>query len=395
MTRTAKPNVFVIASVSLLGVLLLARMAWAQPAPADASADGQPAAGATDAQTAANLPPGTMVMRRVVINDPQTGLDAYSIMAPVGWTTKGQVVWQLDRPSAPMSFVVHTADAGNTEGFTEFPSQVFVWSQVDSMFAAQAGGKVEGCPIVAPADGPIDAIERVILPQLQNVVGQISVVSTQDLPDVAQAYAPTYAQPGQPAGQTLAGKVRIEYTENGLTKQAEIVCVFIKSESPSGVVWGMDHLSVVYAPKGSLDQELPKLNFILASLQENPHFDAAVTEVSRELVEEAQEHLAAVMEQSQIREAAAEQMSAEQEADWQANEKARFDAVENYDTGAVRGMMNMKDPHDGSIVQVPDDALHAWSNGNEVIWTSDPNFKPSMYDNSDWQEVQPTNESGY
>jgi hypothetical protein len=86
---------------------------------------------------------------------------------------------------------------------------------------------------------------------------------------------------------------------------------------------------------------------------------------------------------------AQQKMSDEQMSHWEANENARFNAVENYDDGAIRGVVNYFDPHSNDTVQIPDDATHVWSDGGQIIYTDNENFKPSQYENGDWQELQP------
>lgn len=350
------------------------------------------AAAVVRADLPAKLPAGALLFQRSVIHDTQgTGLDAYTINIPSGWHQENRIIWNLKRTAAPSDLYVHVVNPRGSEEFTYFPSCLFVWSPMYQQYYAQLGGQVQGCPIVRPVNGPQAAIQNVVVPfYLKELVGRYQVISSQDLPQMAAAYAPTYNKPGQPQGVVQAGEVRIEYDDGSRTEQQDIYCVFVLVRGPAGYVWGLDHIVAFKAEKGALDASGKKFALMAASLLPTPKFVDAVDKVTNLLVQQFYQNQAALMERVAIQEKAQRQISDEIMSGWEAREKARDAAIENYDAGAIRGVVDERDPHTGDVVQVPDDATHAWSNASgEIIYTDSESFNPSKIGNGDWQELTP------
>ena len=69
------------------------------------------------------------------------------------------------------------------------------------------GGKVQGCLIVRPTDGPIASIQKTIIPvYLKEIKDQYQVVSSEELPKLSAQLAPIYNHPGQPEGTITPAK---------------------------------------------------------------------------------------------------------------------------------------------------------------------------------------------
>jgi hypothetical protein len=340
----------------------------------------------------ADLPAGTLVFHRVVIHDEQgTGLDAYTLNVPDGWRCQNRVIWNLQRTVAPTDLFVQVVNPAGSEEFTYFPSGVFVWSRAYQQYSAQMGGRVQGCPIRQPVNGPLFAIRNVIIPAyLKDIDGRYSVVSSQELPKMAAAYAPTYNKPGQPQGVVRAGTMRIEYQQGERTMQQDIYCVYVIVSGPAGYVWALDHIVSFKAQKGALDQSGKKFSLMAASLLPTPKFMDAVDRVTNMLVQRFYQNQQALMQRVAIEEKAQQQISNQIMSGWEARSNAQTAAIDNYDAGAIRGVNREVDPHTGDTVEVPDEATHAWSSSSgEIIYTDNENFKPSDYKNADWEELTP------
>ncbi|HXB01281.1 MAG TPA: hypothetical protein VNV15_00515 [Opitutaceae bacterium] len=339
----------------------------------------------------ADLPAGTLVFHRVVIHDEQgTGLDAYTLNIPAGWQCQNRVIWDLQRTVAPTDLYVQVVNPAGSEEFTYFPSGVFVWSRAYQQYSAQMGGRVQGCPIRQPANGPLAAIKYVIIPAYLKGLGNYSVVSSKELPQMAAAYAPTYNKPGQPQGEVRAGTMRIEYQQGDRTMQQDIYCVFVIVSGPAGYVWALDHIVSFKAQKGALDQSGKKFSLMAASLLPTPKFMDAIDRVTNMLIQQFYQNQQALMQRVAIEEKAQQQISDQIMSGWEARSAAQTTAIDNYDAGAIRGVNNEVDPHTGDTVQVPDEATHAWSSSSgEIIYSDNENFKPGDYKNADWEELTP------
>jgi hypothetical protein len=260
---------------------------------------------------------------------------------------------------------------------------------MNQQFAAQQGGQVQGCPILRPANGPVAAIRSIVIPYyLKQLGGQYAVLSSQELPAMAAAFAPTYATEGQAPAQVRAGVVRIEYNQNGRAMDQDIYSVYLLIQGPGGYVWGLDHITAFKAEKGALDQATKTFALMAGSLQPTPKFMDAIGRVTSSLVQQFYQTQEATMQRVAAEVQAEQQVSQQIMSGWQARQKAETDAIANYDAGAIRGVTNEKDAY-GNIVQVPDEAAHAWTDASgEVVYTESESFNPSQYKNVDWQQLK-------
>jgi hypothetical protein len=300
------------------------------------------------------------------------------------------VIWNLQRTAAPTDLYVQVVNPEGSEEFTYFPAGLFVWSQAYQQYSAQLGGRVQGCLIRQPVNGPLMAIRNVIIPAYLKGLGNYSVVSSQELPKMAAAYAPTYNKPGQPQGVVRAGTMRIEYQQGDRTMQQDIYCVFVIVRGPAGYVWALDHIVSFKAQKGGLDQSGKKFSLMAASLLPTPKFLDAVDRVTNMLIQQFYQNQQALMQRVAIEEKAQQQISDQIMSGWEARSAAQTEAIDNYDAGAIRGVTREVDPHTGDTVEVPDEATHAWSSSSgEIIYSDSENFKPGDYKNADWEELTP------
>jgi hypothetical protein len=297
------------------------------------------------------------------------------------------VNWNLQRTVAPCDLYVRIASPDNAALFVQLPSLVFVWSEMNARYAAQTGGQVQGCPIVRPVDGPAAAIENVIIPLALKGI-RYRVVSQQELPRMAAAFAPTYQQPGQPSGTVRAGVMRIEYEQGGRAMEQEIYCVFLLNQGMGGYVWGLDHIVAFKAEKGHLDREAKRFTMMASSLLPTPRFMDALTKVTAALIQQFYQSQQALMARVAAEVQAQHEISAQSIASWKARSDANFKAIDNWANGAIRGVTPTKDAS-GATVNVPNAATHAWSNASgEVIYSTNESFRPSQYKNVDWQRLK-------
>jgi hypothetical protein len=77
-------------------------------------------------------------------------------------------------------------------------------------------------------------------------------------------------------------------------------------------------------------------------------------------------------------------------ANWRARQQAMAVAADCYGAGGTRRVVTEKDPHSGTLVPVPGDCLHAWSNSDgDVVYTDSASFRPNDIKAADWQELTP------
>ena len=363
------------------GLWLLASAGlWADPL-VDSSAPEHPL----------DLPAGTLLFHRNIVRDTDgTGLEAYTIDLPAGWVGQSQVLWNLQRKVAPSDLLVRVVNPQAGQEFMHFPTDIFVWSPRYQQLSAQLGGWVQGCRILQPVDGPLLAIQKVIIPEDLKDVTKYTVVSSQELPDLAAAYAPSYNPPGRPQRVVRAGKVRLEYEETGRVMRHDIFCVFILASSPAGSIWELDHVMSFKEEKGIPDQTDRQFALMAASLMPTAKFLDAQDKMTGLLMQQASRDAGVLMRATAAAENAQVAIPGPVLTEWQGRQGAEGEAARDYAAGEIRRVVSEKDPHSGDIVPVPDDITHIWSDATgDIVYTDSTTFKPTEIKQSDWQEFTP------
>jgi hypothetical protein len=60
--------------------------------------------------------------------DPQSGLEAFSLLVPQNWQISGGVTWVPERPAAPAQIGLQLANPNGLEAFETFPNLYFTWT---------------------------------------------------------------------------------------------------------------------------------------------------------------------------------------------------------------------------------------------------------------------------
>ena len=260
------------------------------------------------------------------------------------------------------------------------------------------------------------AIQKLVIPDiLKDLNGKYNVVSSKELPQLAAAYAPTYARPGGPQPAVRAGKVRVEYEEGGRTMQQDVYCALVLTTLQAGSVWSLDHLMSFKEEKGLPDQTDRQFAIMAASLLPTAKFLEAQDKMTAALIQQANQFAAAQIQQgvdkgkalqaisqdimanwkglaAQVggEEKAEQDISQDLMANWRMRQQAEAGEIANYGFGDVHGVVTEKDAHTGDWVPVPDDYTHVWSAPNgDLVYTSNNDFKPATLINADWREMKP------
>jgi hypothetical protein len=339
-----------------------------------------------------DLPAGTLLFHRNVVRDTDgTGLEAYTIDLPAGWQGESQVLWDLDRKVAPSDLLVRVVNPRGGQEFMYLPSVICVWSPKYQAMAAQLKGKIQGCRILEPVDGPLVAIQKLVIPDnFKDLDGKYTVTSSQELPDLAAAYAPTYNRPGRPQRVVRAGKVRIEFDEGGRTMQQDVYCVFILARTSGGVIWELDHTVSFKEEKGIPDQTDRQFALLAVSLQPTAKFLDAQEKMTELLLQGASRDPRVLMRAVAAAETAQPALPPPILDEWQTRQGAEAEAVKDYEAGGIRGVRDERDPHSGDVLPVPGDIAHVWSNsGGDIVYTDSATFQPTELMPADWQELTP------
>jgi hypothetical protein len=331
---------------------------------------------------------GTVRLRRFTVVDEQgTHGEAYRMLVPSSWKAEGKIQWDIERKGSPTSFGVRIRNPDAPEELDVFPPQAFMFSPV----LAQVGlGKhYLGCEIAEPLDGPIAALRQIVLPRFRSDLHDHRVSAAEELPKLAQAASPVFEQPGVPA-VVRAGRLHLEYSEQGVAMREELTCLFVSSTGPSGTIWGLDSIISIRAPAAVFEERQPLFRTMLFSIRPDPDWYETVARATRILGEGLKHDQAEVLHRVEVERPKSDalRISIRQELDSRLRAMSRVH--ENFESKAVRGLQRRVDPFGGNVEDLPDEYPHAWVNpaGDHVL-TDDPKFDPRAGSNEDWRPMPP------
>jgi hypothetical protein len=169
-------------------------------------------------------PAGAVVRLKTVsfIDRQGIGTEAFKLLVPGGWLYEGGLQWVLDNPTMPATSQLRVWNPASAEQFQAFPNQAIFWTANPMLTAFfPAGSKYYGNEVREPAE-PVADLKEIAIPRFRAVAQDLKIVSEQDISSIL----PSSGTP-QTGLQTSsgAGKLRIEYTENGKKVEEEIYCV--------------------------------------------------------------------------------------------------------------------------------------------------------------------------
>jgi len=344
--------------------------------------------------------PGGQGDRPIVVNgmrlkpfscrdDGGTGLEVFRMLTPVGWEFRGGVTWSLDNPGMPATVAFALWNPNGAEAFEVFPNINFVWnSNPLGMLLSPTGHKSFGMEMRAPMGAP-QMLREIALPRYRGQMPGLQVIREEHLPDLPRQLGAS-AQ-----AQTDGAKVRIQYDWGGHRLEEEVCGVVEVFTMPTTslfggggpTVWLADFLFSFRAYAGRLDATADLFRQVGRSLKLNPHWRAAVEQITTQLCQGQIRHIRQI---GQMGQQYAQTMSDIRESrldDWYANQ-AVMDGIMEDVSQTIRGVDAYYDPYKEQEVELPGGYGHAWTNDlGEYIVTDNPNFNPNLESNLSWQEM--------
>jgi hypothetical protein len=330
----------------------------------------------------------TARLRRFAVVDEQgTHSEAYRMLVPSSWKAEGKIQWDIERKSSPTSLGVRARNPDASEAFDVFPQQLFMWSPV--LAQVGVGKRYLGCEIAQPLDSPIAALRQIVLPRYRSDLHDVRVTGAEELPKLSQAALPLYEKPGVPA-VVRAGRLHLEYSDQGVAMREELTCLFMTSTGPSGTIWGVDGITSFRAPAAVFEARLPLFRAMLFSLEPAPEWFEDVARATRILAEGVKHDQAEVLKRVETERQKNDAIRASIRQDFDARQRAMTRVRENFDSKAGRGVERRVNPFDGIVEDVPNEYPRAWVNGlGEHVFAADPNFDPKVGSNEDWRPMTP------
>ncbi len=378
--RLSKPSVNPLAKLNPL----------AAPEPPRASAP-PPRTPSPETRPAAPIPSvqGLVHLKWVsVLDDPgMIGGEAFTLLVPADWVVQGTVVWRM-HPGAPAYPVVTLTSSTSAEAVEALPSIPFIWME-GGIPLFPPGSQYLGNEVGEPLGDPIAYIKQVIVPRFRRSLNAAEIVSTEELPAVAETVADVSKEPGVDK-KFRAARMRLEYAQNGTILQEDIYCVLGSVSVPSAraTFWGPERNYSFKAERGKLDERSALFHEMVTSFRPNLRWFNRYLQLTRML---GQTKLDPMRPPSDLRPYIAQTSTEITEAALkvyqlqQAGRERISASFKPYLAGAAR----FRDPVGGKTLELPAIYSQVWVNGDgERLLSRSGDFTPGQLWGSDWKRAE-------
>jgi hypothetical protein len=332
------------------------------------------------------------------IDEKGTGIEAFSMLIPVGWKFDGGIRWLLDNPGMPAYAAFRVSDPGRTQEFEVFPNQAFFWTTNQMLLSTFPIGSRYFGSEVRPIIPPIEALRQIVIPRFRQNVTKLKIVNSQPLPELAQALgAGGGSQPGVSVGAEAA-KIKIEYDLQGRAIEEEIYCVVETVTFPIQTMYGMtyntnwyvDYIFSFKSDKGKFEDACKRLQTIASSFRLNLKWFNKYCQVVEYLIKSQIQHIQSIGQLSRIIAQTSDEIRNENLQSYQHRQAVNDKIVDNF-CRYIRGVEQYYDPIKEQPVELPSGYNNAWTNSlGEYIVTEDLSYNPNIGSNINWQKIERT-----
>ena len=342
-----------------------------------------------------------------IMDDAQhLGGEAYRILAPKGWRVEGGIIWKNASADPAAPWIRLIGPSGQEIGV--LPPTTFVWNPQMFGRAFPPGSFYAGSEVQAPVLDPFQCIRSIIIPRMRRNLARATVVKQEALPDLAAAGRQKYPGPEYRNAVFQAGKMRFEYTENGIAMEEDIYLLTSAIKFPVGptvsTVWSPDEIRYSKAPKGTLDSQIPLFQTAMFSLRPNMRWWAKVQKVSQMLAQQQIQASNAAVDRARQQQEAADRMMAASRAVAKAgdqiddmiikgyqNRQATMDRINQRWDRTIRQVEVYHNPTTGENVELPSGYGSGWVNKSGEYATGGVNYNPNQESNGAWIKLEKTN----
>jgi hypothetical protein len=326
--------------------------------------------------------------RHSIPDDPgMIGGEASSLLAPSDWQVEGGVTWRM-HASLPAYVALRASNSNRTEVLEAFPSIPFVWVEGGiPMFPV--GANYMGNEVGQPIEDPVTYIQHVVLPRFRSNLKSPQLVSTEELPRVAEVIGETAREPA--AQQRFrAARIRLEYTESGRPMQEDIYCVMGLTTvlATRTTFWGADRNYSFKAEKGRLDARAKLFHAIVSSFRSNPQWVNRYVQVLQFMTQLPFDSTRSPAELARFVPRTTEVISDLRRRIYE-RQQADQDRVNASFNEYVRGLVEYRNPFESRVVRLPAGYAVAWvSPTGEYLLSDEPAFNPNGSTRRDWQNME-------
>ena len=326
------------------------------------------------------------------IDSQGTGLEAYSMLIPSDWTFNGEINWILDNPIMPATAHFSTQNANNTVEYEGLPNQSMFWTDNQLIqYTNPLGSRYFGALVMQPL-GAIDSLKQIVIPMYRGDVTNLKYISEGDVPEIAKLF-PSGTDPTTGMSYSAeAGKVRIEYTLNGVAVEDEIYCVIQSIKTPVGQYannnWFVSNIASFRAPKGKLDLYSNTLQTIAFSSSINLQWLNKYNQLVYYLIRQQVKQIQSIGQLSNMLSQMSDEISSENQKAWEDRQATNDKLVDDF-THGILGVDSYYDPIAEKTIELPSGYNNAWTNSlGEYILADSPSFNPNIGSNLNWQPMK-------
>ena len=323
------------------------------------------------------------------------GTTAFSLLIPSNWQFEGNVDWIFDNPAMPATANIRAWNPQDTEEFNVFPNQAFFWT--DNTLIQQTnppGSKYFGALVQSPV-GPVEALKEIALPKFRGNVNDLKVVNEQLVPELDNLFN-TGTDPSTGISSSAeSGKIKIEYSLNGVVMEEEMYCVIqslkIPVQSMYGTTtnnnWYMTYLTSFRAEQGKLDSESKLFQTISFSTKVDKNWLNKYNQLVYYLIQNQIKQIQNIGELSRIISETSNEISDQNLKDWEQRQSVNDQLVKDF-CNQILEIQPYTNPIDGTTVDLPAGYTSVWTNGlGEYVLGESASFNPNIESNQNWQPM--------
>jgi hypothetical protein len=398
INQKPKKNIVFITLLIIVFLLILSGTVWAiisfdsKSNTKPDSTDGQ---GTASSQTQSAAAVNVQTYVTYSYQDPEAEMEALKLLIPKGWQAEGSVTWS-PKVFLPAVTNFRFYNPSGSEEFNLLPTQDFVWTNNQLTQSMYPAGSMYFNTLVEAPVSLHQAFTDKIIPSFRKNISDLKIISESSVPELAEIAKGTPVDGVNASAE--AGKIRIEYQENGKTMEEEIYAAvdqFVVNYPGSALTeaydinnWYIDYIFSFKAEKGKLDTNSKLFQTMLYSVQVNPGWYAKIANVKEELAKQTMDQIKAIGRMGSMIAQAASDMRDDQMQAWEYRQQSQDKIAENFSDYTL-GIDRYNDPISGKEVELPSGYGNAWSNSSgEYIVSDSPSYNPNIDSNLNWQSME-------
>lgn len=344
-----------------------------------------------------------LVLKTLVVKD--NNQPAFSLLIPADWKGEGEIIWRW-HTTLPATATMKAWNPNGVEAVRSYANIPFVDGIRESAAqnAAVAGPQAMqyqaslfpeggyygmGNEVRRFAGRPVDYLTRILLPRQRPDIKNYKIVAEQDMPKWAQSSS--YVREGLPGMKCTAqaGRVRIEYVENGRTIHEDFFLLLPRLQMGLLSFWGAEFASSVRGEAGTLDGLHKLHNTMLFSTKLDVNWFNKAQQVAAMMQDMANRQQQQLRDINQILQRTRNEISKTTNDSFKRRQESQ-DRLQQSFSQIIRGVQSYSGPGASSPVELPSGYNHVWANNlGQYILSNHSNFNPNQSLNGNWQQLSP------